>query len=241
MVVVIAVILVVAAIVLTNGGALPALLGDALGWIIGEIGGMMSSFMAGTIGVEIGGSVAAGIGFGIMYAASGAISSIADHYAQTGDDKKKKSGKKKAVICPPSGTALVTSAFVLSQLYKTLLKAEKNMHRNEEGGWIYTNKDGALKVVQKDRSVDWHKGDGPTSIHLGNPREIPGYKVVGTFHSHGHGIGATPGRDGDFGVNNQMKVPGIIVKRSPITGEFDPQIYGPDKGVFGEGVPNECR
>ena len=89
-------ILVVAAIVYTAGGAMPAFLGGGngllgiLGSIAGKIGAGISSFMAGAIGVEVGATVGGSIA-AVLYG----VGAIANQLAQTKDGKKKDGKKKK--------------------------------------------------------------------------------------------------------------------------------------------------
>lgn len=223
---------------------LPAFLGGSgfLGALSGAMGsaGSAFSFMAGAVGVEIGASAAVKIGLALLYGI-GAIS----NYAQKRNDGKKKKAESNKSVCPPTGASLANSAYVLSQLYKTLLKAEANMHRNEEGGWIYMDKNGTIKVVQKNRSVDWDAGDGPTTIVLSTPRNIRGYKIVATFHTHAHGLenpsDDTPTIKGDLSINSDQKVPGIILSRKSANAPMQAKVYGPDRGIFGVGIPKECK
>jgi RHS repeat-associated protein len=77
-VIAVAIALIVAAVILTNGGALPAFLGDGLGWLlgmIGKIGAGVSSFMAATIGVEVGASIGTTIAAGLY-----GVGSLASNY-----------------------------------------------------------------------------------------------------------------------------------------------------------------
>jgi RHS repeat-associated protein len=156
--------------------------------------------------------------------------------------------------CPPadaSGAYTFHSNDKQGEVYKKALELSRQ-NRREEGGWVYQNKKtGAIKSVLKDRDTQWDLGDGVQQIVLNNPRQLPGWQVIGTFHTHDTDTGpsgdyedlgnGTAKVSGDFLANAQAKVPGMIIYK-PKDGGMGTQIYGPYySGIFGIGVPKECR
>jgi RHS repeat-associated protein len=249
-VVVIAIVLLVAFVVYTAGGAMPAFLGDGIGWLIGlvgKIGALTSSFMATAVGIEVGNAVGFSIASG-LYGVGAVVSAL------QGDDKKKtkrkkKKEKSKSVWCPKNAVQAFFSNYrQQGKIYEEALKQSEDT-RKEAGGWIYQSSKGKVEAVLKP------DGGSSMSINLWKPPVRKGMRVVGTFHVHrgrlnADNADASPSggeeivgnvlySNGDYAVNRDQQVPGLLLTR-PKSGGIRTQIYGPNSGVFGIGVPNGC-
>jgi RHS repeat-associated protein len=240
-VIVVAVVLIIAAIVLTNGGAMPAFLGDGLGWLLGiinKIGAGASSFLAGAIGVEIGATA----GFGVV-AGLYSIGTVVNEYIGQPRRRRKR--------CPPiSATATFYGNNQQMKIYEQTL-AISQASGVEQGGWIYQNiRTGALKAIMKDRKAANDPNDSSVQINLSNPRNLPGWQVVGTFHTHDLDLGPSGDFEdlgngkvrvsGDYRAVYSQGVPGLVLTR-PKGGGTGYYIYGPTRGIFNVGLPSYCR
>ncbi len=122
-VVIIAIVLLVAFIVHTAGGALPAFLGDGIGWLLGLVGkiaALSSSFMATAVGIEVGNAVGFSIAAGI-YGVGAVVSALG------GDDKKKKKKKEGKIFNPIEVVGLKDSISPIIEIARK--KALKRLKR----------------------------------------------------------------------------------------------------------------
>jgi hypothetical protein len=199
---------------------------------------------ASALGVGISEGVAAGIGSGIVAGLYG-VGAVASQFG--GKPKRRKK------ICPPNSvrTFWGNANQQLPIYRKALDLSEKN--GREEGGWIYQNKKtGQVKAVLKDRDTQWDLGDDATQINLGNPRNMKGWRVVGTFHTHPDGsISSYPSgqiikKNGEIWASDDQLanlasgIPGMIISRPDNGKGMATVIYGPNSGVFLQGLPKGC-
>ncbi|MEW6360902.1 MAG: RHS repeat-associated core domain-containing protein [Acidobacteriota bacterium] len=238
-------ILVVAAIVYTAGGAMPAFLGGGngllgiLGSIAGKIGAGISSFMVGAIGVEVGAAVG-----GSIAAALYGVGAIANNLQQN----KKKSTTR--LPCPPNvgdliaGRGWLPAGWFADTIKRALDLSNKNNTERadsgrykEVGGWILLSRDGQ-KVKTVIKSPEAEPVDTSTQVQLGEPRKHlkkllrKGWLIVGDFHTHANKISNPI----DIGISNGRQTPGVWIYPDGTT-----QVYGPASGILGVGIPKHCQ
>jgi RHS repeat-associated protein len=147
--------------------------------------------------------------------------------------------------CPPSiADIFFGKRSGAQQVVNTLGATWERARRNnrEEGGWIYMNKRGRIKAVEKIRG----KGDSQTAIVLAEPPRLKGWIVVANFHTHDFESSpslSVPGFvTGDTDLNTYRdQIPGIILggTNGSSTAAFTP--YGPERGFFQSGLPRRCQ